>query len=222
MTLARRSLLVLAAAALAMATAGLPARTEGWYAEIETSLGSFTIKLNPEQAPQTVAHFVAFAQGRMEVLDPFTGNKRKFPFYDGLKIHKTSFARRFEAGDWTGTGHGMPPVWVPPEPGPMNFTRPYRAGMTAASLKRISGVMFFVSIVAEPYLNASHNCFGEVVEGREVVDHLCVVKVDDKGRPLEPLVIKHVAIVKSGNPAPLPEPVPYDPPVPTFAAPGTP
>ena len=57
------------------------------------------------------------------------------------------------------------------------------------------------------------------MEGREVVDRICVVKTDDKGKPLEPVVIKQVAIVKSGNPAPLPEPIPYEPPVPTFAAP---
>lgn len=218
MTGALRALLVVLIATAALAAPGVPARTEGWYAEIDTSLGSFTIKLIPEQAPQTVAHFAAFARGKMEYVDIFTGTKKQAPYYDGLKIHKTTFARRFEAGDPTGTGHGMPPVWVPPEPGMINFARPYRVGMTAASLKRISGVMFFVSVVAEPYLNSSHNCFGEVVEGREVVDRICVVKTDAKGRPLEPVVINHITIVKSGDPPPLPEPVPYDPPVPSLGS----
>jgi peptidyl-prolyl cis-trans isomerase A (cyclophilin A) len=212
MTTGLRALLAVAIATAALGTAGVPARTEGWYAEVDTSLGSFTIKLIPEQSPQTVAHFAAFAQGKMEWVDVFTGSKKKAPFYDGLKVHKTSFARRFEAGDPTGTGHGMPPVWVPSEPGMVNFSRPYRAGMTGASLKRISGVLFFVSVVAEPYLNASHNCFGEIVEGRDVVDRICVVKTDDKGHPLEPVVINHITIVKTGNPPPLPEPVAYDPP----------
>jgi peptidyl-prolyl cis-trans isomerase A (cyclophilin A) len=183
---------------------------------VETSLGSFTIKLLPEQAPQTVAHFAAFAEGRMEFVDPFTGDKKKAPYYDGLAIHKTTFAQRFEAGDSTGTGHGMPLVWVPSEPGPVNFSRPYRVGMTAASMKRISGVMFFVSIVAEPYLNSRHNCFGEVIEGRDVVDRICQVATNNRGVPLEPVVIRHVAIVKSGDPPPLPAPVPYDPPVPVL------
>jgi peptidyl-prolyl cis-trans isomerase A (cyclophilin A) len=217
MTSGRRALLVLLVGLASLGAAPGPARPEGWYAEVETSLGSFTIRLIPEQAPQTVAHFAAFAQGKMEYVDPFTGNKKKAPFYDGMVIHKTSFARRFEAGDPTGTGHGMPPVWVPPEPGIINFAHPYRAGMTGASLKRISGVLFFVSIVAEPYLNASHNCFGEIVEGRDVVDRICVVKTDAKGHPLEPVTIRHIAIVKSGNPPPLPEPVAYEPPEPSFA-----
>ncbi len=214
MTPIRRALLVLLIGCASLGAAEQPGRPQGWYAVVETSLGSFTFRLLPEQAPQTVAHFAAFATGRMEFVDPYTGGKKKTPFYDGVAIHKTKFAQRFEAGDPTGTGHGMPPVWVPSEPGPVNFSRPYRVGMTAASLKRISGVLFFVTVVAEPYFNASHNCFGEIVEGRDIVDQICLVKTDDKGTPLEPVVIRHITIVKSGSPAPLPDPVPYDPPVP--------
>ena len=216
MTTIRRVLLVLLVGCASLGVAEEQGRPQGWYAVVETSMGSFTVRLLPEQAPQTVAHFVAFAQGRMEFVDPYTGNKKKVPFYDGVAIHKTKFAQRFEAGDPTGTGHGMPPVWVPAEPGPVNFSRPYRVGMTAASLKRISGVLFFVTIVAEPYFNAGHNCFGVIVEGRDVVEQICLVKTNAKGAPLEPVVIRHITIVKSGDPAPLPEPVPYDPPVPVF------
>jgi len=216
MSSVRRALLVALIGMTALGAAEQPQRPQGWYAVVETSLGSFTIKLLPEQAPQTVAHFVAFAEGRMEVVDPFTGTKKKAPFYDGLAIHKAVYARRFEAGDPTGTGHGMPPVWVPSEPGIVNFSRPYRVGMTGASMKRISGVLFFVSIVAEPYLNAGHNCFGEIVDGRDVVERICNVKTDNMEKPLDPVVMRHIAIVKSGNPEPLADPVPYDPPVPVF------
>jgi len=216
MTSVRRALFVLLIGIATLGVAEQPGRPQGWYAVVETSMGSFTIKLAPEQAPQTVAHFVAFAEGRMEFVDPFTGAKKKVPFYDGVAIHKTAYARRFEAGDPTGTGHGMPPVWVPYEQGPVNFTRPYRVGMTGATLRRVSGVLFFVSIVAEPYLNARQNCFGEVVEGRDVVDRICVVKTNNRGVPLDPVVIRHIAIVKSGEPPPIADPVPYEPPIPVF------
>jgi len=216
MTSARRALFVVLIAIVTLSAADGTERPQGWYAEVETSMGSFTFRLLPEQAPQTVAHFVAYATGRMEFIDPFTGGKKKEPFYDGVAIHKTTFAQRFEAGDRTGTGHGMPIVWVPAEPGLVNFSRPYRVGMTSSTMKRISGVLFFVSIVAEPYLNIGHNCFGEIVEGREVVERICGVKTDRRGKPAEDVIIRHVAIVKSGNPEPLPEPVPYTPPVPTL------
>jgi len=224
MTFAWRAFVVALVAIASLAVAGEEGRPGGWYAEVETSLGSFTIRLLPEQAPQTVAHFVAFATGRMEFIDPFTGAKQKEPFYDGVAIHKTTYAQRFEAGDRTGTGHGMPIVWVPAEAGPVNFSRPYRVGMTSATMRRISGVLFFVSIVAEPYLNAKHNCFGEIVAGRDVVERICNVKTDRRGKPLEDVVIRRIAIVKSGNPPPIPDPIPYTPPVPVLglAPEGTP
>jgi peptidyl-prolyl cis-trans isomerase A (cyclophilin A) len=216
MKFARRALFVLVAGVAALGAAEREPRPQGWYAEVDTSLGAFTIKLLPEQAPQTVAHFAAFAEGRMEFVDPFTGNKKKVPYYDGIAVHKTVFSQRFEAGDATGTGQGMPLVWVPYEPGLVNFSRPYRVGMTAASMKRISGVLFFVSIVAEPYLNGRHNCFGEIIEGRDVVDRICQVATNNRGAPLEPVIIRHVAIVKSGDPPPLADPVHYDPPEPVL------
>lgn len=201
------------AAAAALGTAE-PARPPGWYAVVETTLGSFTLRLLPEQAPQTVAHFAAFAEGRMEFVDPLTGNPKKVPYYDGVTVHKVTPAQRFEAGDITGTSRGMPLVYVPAEVGPVNFSRPFRAGMTASGLQRISAVTFFVTMISEPYFTAGHNCFGEVVEGKDVVERICRVRTDANRVPLEPIVIRHVAIVKSGNPAPLPEPRPYRPPVP--------
>jgi peptidyl-prolyl cis-trans isomerase A (cyclophilin A) len=216
MTSVRRALLALLVAVAASGVAEQQGRPQGWYAVVDTTLGSFTFRLLPEQAPQSVAHFAAFAQGRMEFVDAYTGNKKKVPYYDGIAVHKAVYAQRFEAGDPTGTGHGMPPVWVPYEPGPVNFSRPYRVGMTAASMKRISGVQFFVSIVAEPYLNASHNCFGEIVEGRDVVERICNVKTGPSQAPIEPVIMRHVTIFKSGDPPPLPEPVPFVPQVPVI------
>lgn len=213
MTSARRVLLILIAVAATLGAAPSKERPPGWYAVVETSLGSFTIRLFPEQAPQSVAYFAAFAQGRIEYVDPFTGATMKKPIYDGVAIHKVTFQTRFEAGDPTGTGHGMPQFFVPREPGPKDFSHPFRVGTTAAALQRNSGVVFFVSMVSEPYLSAGHNCFGEVVEGRETVERICSVRTDNKV-PIEPVTIKHVAIVKSGNPPPLAEPVPYRPPVP--------
>ena len=215
MTPVRRAGLVALLAVASMAAASpQPDRPQGWYALIETSLGSFTVKLLPEQAPQTVAHFAAFAQGRMEWVDIATGEKLKRPFYDGLAIHRVTVKQRFEAGDPTGTSRGAPLVWVPKEQGPVDFSRPFRVGMTGSSMQRISGVLFFVSMVAEPYFNPTHNCFGEVVDGQSVVEAICGVRTDKNKVPLEPVTIKKVSILKSGNPPPLAEPVRYRPPHP--------
>ncbi|HUC42392.1 MAG TPA: peptidylprolyl isomerase [Candidatus Sulfotelmatobacter sp.] len=184
---------------------------EGWYADVHTALGSFTIKLFVDQAPQTVAHFVGFSEGTLEWVDPFTGVKQKKPLYDGLNIHKVKFMERFEAGDPTGTSRGAPPYWVPKEDGPKDFSGSYRVGMTAAAMKRISGALFFVLAVSMPELNASHNCFGEVVLGRDTVDRIVRVRTDENKVPVEPLPIIHVRIFKVGDPKPIPAPVRYHP-----------
>src|SRR5262245_21929826 len=122
---------------MAMAAAGLAAariapvvsptespagREPGWYATVDTTMGAFTIRLFPEQAPQSVAHFVAFATGTIEYTDVLTGSPTKAPLYNGLAIHRVTTGTRFEAGDPTGTGRGAPPYWVPREEGPMNFS----------------------------------------------------------------------------------------------------
>jgi peptidyl-prolyl cis-trans isomerase A (cyclophilin A) len=188
-------------------------RVPGWYATVDTTLGAFTIHLLPEQAPQTVAHFVGFAQGTIEYTDIFTGNKVKTPLYDGMAIHRITPGQRLEAGDPTGTGRGAPPFWVPREPGPVDFNRPYRVGTTAAGGARLSGSLFFVSAVAEPYLSGKHNAFGEVVEGRDVVDKICAVPVDENKVPKEPGVkINKVTVFKVGDVPPLPAFERYRPP----------
>jgi hypothetical protein len=46
---------------------GLPGFVpQGWYARLDTDKGPIVAKLLPDQAPQSVAHFAALAQGRLE------------------------------------------------------------------------------------------------------------------------------------------------------------
>ncbi len=150
--------------------------------------------------------------------DVMTGKEEHRPYYDGLAIHKIVPAERFEAGDPTGTGRGGPLVYVPPEVrGTIDFSFPYRVGLTRASLGKINGAMFFVTGTSQPFLTNRHPCIGEVVSGREVVDAILgVTLVEHEHKPIEPITIQRVRIVKSGNPAPLPEPVPYTPVVPSL------
>jgi peptidyl-prolyl cis-trans isomerase A (cyclophilin A) len=190
---------------------------EGWYAKIETSLGTIVARLLPEQAPQGVAHFAAFAAGRMTWTDIMTGSEKTGPFYDGLAIHKVASAERFEAGDPTGTGRGAPLVYVPIEVGgPFNFDRPYRIGLTRSGGAKVNGAMFFVTRTSQPFLTHRHPCIAEVVAGREVVDAICTVKSSPEGKPLATIVIDRIRILKVGDPPPIPDPVAFTPKVPTF------
>lgn len=194
--------------------AGLAA---GWYATIETSLGTIVARLLPEQAPQSVAHFAALADGRLPWIDPLSGNTKQGHYYDGLQVHLSVAAQRFEMGDPTGTGRGYPLIYVPAEgKGPINFDAPGRLGMTRSSLGRISGVQFFVTSARLPWLSGHHPCFGEVVSGLEVASAIAGVKTKTDGRPDVPIEIQRVRVHKVGEPPPLPEPVPYVPKPPQF------
>jgi len=184
---------------------------DGWYARIETSKGRIIARLLPEQAPQSVAHFAAMAEGRLEWFDPITGELNKSPYYDGIKIHKALAGKRFEAGDPRGTGFTPAELYVPPEvEGPINFSRPGRLGMTSDS-GMISAVQFFATMSAQPWLNRHHPCFGEVVKGRTVIENISQVKTYNNDRPIDPPVIELIRIFSVGNPDPLPEPERYWP-----------
>jgi peptidyl-prolyl cis-trans isomerase A (cyclophilin A) len=185
---------------------------EGWYARIETSLGEILVRLLPDQAPQAVAHFAAMAEGKMEWIDPGTGDVRRAPFYDGVHVHLAHSGGRFEAGDRLGTGRGSPPIVIPREVGgPIRFDRPGRLGMTIEAGGRVSGVQFFATSQGHPWFNGAHPCFGEIVDGLSVVAAISQVKTYSNGRPIEPVVIERVRILPLGNPPPLPEPLPFRP-----------
>jgi peptidyl-prolyl cis-trans isomerase A (cyclophilin A) len=205
--------------AVAAAADGKPAQFQppedlatGWYARMETDEGRIIARLLPEQAPQTVAHFAALAEGRLEWLDPASGETHKGHFYDGTMVYKVKAGFQFEAGDPSGTGRGGPMIFVPREGmGPVDFSSSGRLGMTQAAGGRNSAYQFFVTYAAQPRMTGRYNCFGEVVSGLEVVLEITGVKSHSNGRPLEPLVISEIRIFKVGSPPPLPDPLPYTP-----------
>jgi len=189
----------------------------GWYARIVTSSGTILARLHPEQAPQAVAYFVALARGELVWNDPFTGEPKKEPYYDGLKIHKAVISQRLEAGDPTASGQGYAPFFLPHEGfGPLNFSAGGRLGSTRAAGGLISGSMFFITAEGMPWLNGRHPCFGTVVQGREVVRSICSVQTDSISRPLDPVILEKVEIFSVGDPDPLPEAVHFEPQAPQF------
>lgn len=185
---------------------------EGWYAYIDTSFGVIVARLLPDQAPQSVAHFAALAEGRLGWPDPLTGETHKTPYYDGLRVTKSIAADRFEMGERTEVGRTTPPFYVPPEGvGPVDYSAPGRLGMIRSVMNRISGVKFFVTAGTLPFLNGLHPCFGLVVSGQWVVAAISEVKTYRNGMPIDPVTVTRIRVRKVGNPPALPEPVEYVP-----------
>jgi len=185
---------------------GLP---DGWFARIETSEGRIIARLLPGQAPQSVAHFAALAEGRLEWFDESTGQLKKYRYYDGVKVHRVVAGGLFEAGNPSGPGQIAPDLFVPREGfGPVNFSHPGRLGMVRDG-GATSGVRFFATASGQAPLNRIAPCFGEIVSGLDVVVNISQKRAYGNGKPIDPPVIERIRIFSVGEVAPLPEPEPY-------------
>lgn len=194
------------------------ALASGWYTRIDTSKGTILARLHPKQAPHSVAHFAALAEGRYEWLNPASGERVRNHYYDGIEIHKIAAARQFEAGVPATEGRVAPDIFIPPPENHqrVNFSQPFKLGMTRAPLNRVSGVVFFVTASSMPYLNGRHPCFGTVISGREVVRSITDGRAYTNGRPMNARTIHSVRVFAAGNPDPLPEAVDFTPVTPSF------
>jgi len=136
-----------------------------YFANVETTKGTFRIEFRPDIAIQTVNSFIFLArQG----------------YYDGVTFHrvirdipgKPDFMA--QGGDPTGTGSGGPGYTLPDEFSP---DVPFERGTVAVAntgAPNSGGSQFFITYndQYQPALNGRYTIFGKVVEGLEVVDSL--------------------------------------------------
>jgi peptidyl-prolyl cis-trans isomerase A (cyclophilin A) len=160
-----------------------------------TSMGSFTVLLMPEHAPETVANFVELATGAKEWTDPRSRQPGSGPFYDGTIFHRVIDNFMIQGGDPTGTGRGGPGYQfgdeVPPD-GP-RFDRHGLLAMANAG-PGTNGSQFFVTAGPTDWLTGKHTIFGEVTEGYEVVEAISKVSTNRDDRPDTDVVLERVEI----------------------------
>ena len=152
-----------------------------YVAEMETSMGSMTIELDPSAAPKTVNNFVFLArQG----------------YYDGVIFHRVIQGFVLQGGDPEGTGRGGPGYKFEdelPKPGR------YEVGSLAMANAgpNTNGSQFFV--ISDPSgvrLPPQYSLFGKVVKGLDVVDAIEKVPTGAGDRPKEDVVINSVTITE--------------------------
>ena len=159
-----------------------------------TSMGSFTVRLMPEHAPQTVENFVGLATGSKPWRDP-GGETRNTPLYSGTIFHRVIRDFMIQGGDPEGTGRGGPGYTFGDEVGP-GTPRLDRAGLLAMANAGpgTNGSQFFVTVTATPWLSDKHTVFGEVTEGLDVLKKLEAAG-SASGKTSEPLTITKATIV---------------------------
>ena len=166
-------------------------------AVLKTNRGDITLDLFPHHAPETVDNFVGLAEGTKGYRAD--GGRREGPFYDGLGFHRVIAGFMIQGGCPLGTGTGGPGYTFKDEPHPeLVFDRPYLLAMANAG-PGTNGSQFFVTVGPAPWLNFKHTIFGEVADqsSRDVVDAIASTRTGAGDRPVEPVVIDTVEIVRS-------------------------
>ena len=150
-------------------------------AVFDTNMGTFTIELFEDKAPITTANFIELAQHN---------------FYDGLIFHRVIDGFMIQGGDPNGNGTGGPGYTIKDE-----FHKDLRhdsAGILsmANAGPNTGGSQFFITLDQTPWLDGHHAIFGRIVEGMDRVRLIGVVPTDFRDRPIEPVVMEKVEVVK--------------------------
>lgn len=165
-------------------------------AVFETNMGTFKIKLFGDKVPKTVENFVGLAEGTKEWTEPKTGNKVKKPFYNGLVFHRVIPNFMIQGGCPLGTGTGDAGYKFADEFVPsLKHDKPGILSMANAG-PNTNGSQFFITVAKTPWLDGKHTVFGEVTEGMDIVNKISTAKTSPGDKPVEPIVLKTVTIVR--------------------------
>ena len=167
----------------------------GKQAVLETDLGTITVDLLPDLAPNHVGLFMELAaEGE----------------YDGTTFHRVVRHGIIQGGD---------PLTKDPEQvarygqggleqvGDELSGEPHTRGAVAGSVvpgrPDSGGSQFFISVVDQPALDGQYTIWGRVAEGMDVVTAISETPVDQDGRATERVVLRRVTIRDTPPPEPL-------------------
>ncbi len=192
--------------------------------EVE-NFGTIKVELYPDQAPNTVANFIALANGG---------------FYDNLTFHRTIPDFMIQGGDINGDGTGSPTLsaidskiekdsendkeyaikgeflandfknnTIKFEKGVLAMARSDYSGLSASLTSKgydSAGSQFFIMTENNSSLNGLYAGFGKVIEGQDIVDQIANVEVvtrdesaeEGLDKPVEPPVITSIRVETFG------------------------
>ena len=175
--------------------------TDGLYARFDTSQGTFFCRLEYTLAPRTVANFIGLAEGEKSFIDYSLGKVTNRPFFNGLTFHRVVTNFVIQGGSPNGMGTDDPGYRFKDEFHPsLNHDREGILSM-ANSGTNSNGSQFFITLSAAPFLNNKHSVFGEVVQGLDVVEEIGRVPVNASSKPLTPVYMHSVTILRIGSAA---------------------
>jgi cyclophilin family peptidyl-prolyl cis-trans isomerase len=173
-------------------------RPNGLYATFHTSMGEFTARLYEKETPETVANFVALAQGTKATRNIRTGKMVKAPLYDNITFHRVVTGEMIQSGDPTGTGQHNCGVTLQDEilPG-LRFEGPGKLAMANTGEPNTGGCQFFITDSPMRQWSGKYTIFGVIVEGQDVVTKINHAPVRGD-KPKDPVKLTTVTIERVG------------------------
>ena len=152
--------------------------TKKYTATIDTTAGTMTAELYPQDAPQTVNSFVFLARDG---------------YYEGVIFHRVIPGFMIQGGDPTGTGSGGPGYQLKAE---FNARKhePGVLSMARTSDPNSAGSQFFVMHKTSPHLDRQYSVFGKLTGGLDVVEKIVNAPRDANDRPKSPTKINKITI----------------------------
>jgi peptidyl-prolyl cis-trans isomerase A (cyclophilin A) len=185
---------------------------------IDTTMGRITCKTFPQFAPNAVDNFVGLAEGTRDWTVNATSQKMHGKrFYEGLTFHRVIPGFMVQAGDPAGDGSGDAGYYFPDEVSPaLTFSIPGRLAL-ANSGPNTNSSQFFITEAPQPDLDGHYTIFGQC-DAHSVLITSSIARVprNANDKPLTPVYITHVTILRDGQPMP---PDPSAPPPPSTAIP---
>ena len=149
-------------------------------------LGEMTLELFPNVAPITVKNFLDLTNSS---------------FYDGLIFHRVIKGFMIQGGDPQGNGMGGSKNNIKGEFKQNGVDNPLEHSRGVISMARAynpnsASSQFFIMHKDASYLDGAYAAFGAVVEGIEVVDKIANVRTSPSDKPLEPVTIKSIKVIR--------------------------
>jgi cyclophilin family peptidyl-prolyl cis-trans isomerase len=184
------------------AAQGPASHPDGLYAEIRTSKGLITARLESDLTPMTVANFVGLAEGTIAnaAFDPGR------PFYDGSIYHRVVPGHVIQTGI-PQSDRARNPGYTFPNEIHARLSHNHAGALNMAnSGPHTNAAQFCITLGDRSYLDGDFTVFGEVVEGLDVVmrivqgdvvESVRIVRVGSKAQAFHPTTESFQAQVKA-------------------------
>jgi peptidyl-prolyl cis-trans isomerase B (cyclophilin B) len=162
--------------------------------KLTTNFGDITLELNADKAPITVANFLQYVESG---------------FYDGVIFHRVIDGFMIQGGGFDAKmKQKKTKDEIKNEADNGLGNDKYTVAMARTSIPDSASSQFFINIADNDFLNHTaktssgwgYCVFGNVVEGKDVVDKIAAVKTGSNAGhrdvPVEPVTIKKASVIK--------------------------